>query len=170
MAQSVRSVTQFIAFRASVPFRFDIPNASKSAGQAGKAGQVYLTNVQQFARQALQRDAKVQIARERVRLPCLPIARWPTEDFQGARLLVLLPGQALGDCTQATMALQWILKPPCWMLSISLQVRITRQRLAHCRPTGCPALESSHSPVLPCARCPRKSFIKWWRRSRSMVI
>ena len=110
MAQSVRSVTQFIAFRASVPFRFDIPNASKSAGQAGKAGQVYLTNVQQFARQALQRDAKVQIARERVRLPCLPIARWPTEDFQGARLLVLLPGQALGDCTQATMALQALIE------------------------------------------------------------
>ena len=110
MSDSVQSHTRFIAFRSASAFRFGIPNASKRADQSGKAGAIYLTNVRQFAVQALQSNPKVQLATEAVRLPCLPIADWATADFAAKALLILLPTQALGDCTQATMALQALLE------------------------------------------------------------
>jgi hypothetical protein len=110
LVESVQSHTSFIAFRAASAFRFGIPNASKRADQTGKPGRIYLTNVQQFAVQALQSNPKVQLATETVRLPCLPIEAWASTDFSGKSLLVLLPTQALGDCTQATMALQALLE------------------------------------------------------------
>ncbi len=110
MTTTVQSETRFIAFRASTSFRFGIPNASKRADQTGKAGRIYLTNVQQFATQALQTNSKVELATEAVTLPCLPISDWQAADFKDRKLLVLLPGQALGDCTQATMALQALIE------------------------------------------------------------
>lgn len=110
MTATVKSETRFVGFRAAADFRFGIPNASQRADQAGKAGQVYLTNVQQFITQALQANPKVQLAAEPIRVPCLSIDAWATADFSGRKLLVLLPGQALGDCTQAAMALQALIE------------------------------------------------------------
>ena len=105
MPPTQNSQTRFIAFRSARAFRFDIPNASRRAQQSGKAGEIYLTNVNQFARQALAGNRNFEIAQQPVSLPCLPLDAWRTADFRGKRLLVLLPTQALGDCTQALMAL-----------------------------------------------------------------
>lgn len=105
MPQTVPSLTRFQAFRARTSFRFETPNASQNARQAGKAGTVYLTNIGQFTRQALIASQHFELAQSTLSLPCLPMEHWATADFRGKTLLVLLPTQALGDCTQALMAL-----------------------------------------------------------------
>ena len=105
MPDTVASQTRFLPFRARTSFRFETPNASQHARQAGKAGTVYLTNIGQFTRQALVGSKHFELAQSAITLPCLPVEQWAAADFRDKTLLVLLPTQALGDCTQALMAL-----------------------------------------------------------------
>jgi len=105
MPRTVPSLTRFLPFRSRTSFRFEVPNASQTARQSGKAGTVYLTNIGQFTQQALAGGGHFELAQSQISLPCLPPEQWATADLRNKTLLVLLPTQALGDCTQALMAL-----------------------------------------------------------------
>lgn len=93
------TLTPLVAFEATRAFQFRQNNVS--ATQRGRPG-LYLTNSAPFARSVLANGAgPLRVVDGKVRLPCLPPARWAEESFRGRRVLFLLPSEALGSnvCT-----------------------------------------------------------------------
>lgn len=106
MPETVPSKTRFLPFRARTSFAFETPNASPAASQKGKPGEIYLTNLSPFIRQAVIGNPHFEQGQSTITLKCLPVEQWAGTGFRGKTVLVLLPTQALGDCTQALMALR----------------------------------------------------------------
>tara|TARA_B100000686_G_scaffold274468_1_gene292542 strand:- start:1038 stop:2228 length:1191 start_codon:yes stop_codon:yes gene_type:complete len=87
-----------LEFSASADFDFQFPNASAAARQQGRAGELYLTNLNAFVQQVLvKHPGNFRVIDDSVQIECLAPAAWRSFDFSGQRVLFLLPSHALGN-------------------------------------------------------------------------
>ncbi len=95
--------TRLLRFEALVDFTFGPANASPRAKRSGRRGGVFLTSTEPFANNVVLRSPQALRAGSVETLPVLPRDAWGKVEFDGRRVLFLLPARALGE--NAAMAL-----------------------------------------------------------------